>query len=236
MLQKEPDLLIMKGKLIVIDGVDGSGKATQRKLLQEALLSKKIKVESIEFPRYEDNIYGKLVGRYLKGEFGGTNDVSPYLTSLPYAGDRLLAKPLIEKWLDEGKIVITDRYVSASMGHQAAKLPVAERQEYLDWLEELEYQTNGLPREDLVLFLYVAPEMAQRNILQKDPRKYIEFQKRDIHEANEEFLSESTKMFLKLAKEKPDWVLVECMKEGKMKSRQDIHQEIVEVLEKTEII
>ena len=103
-----------KGFLIVIDGIDGSGKSIQVDLLSKYLEEKNIPFEIISFPRYEDNEYGKLVKRYLEGEFGGINEVNPYLISLAYAGDRALAKPLIENWLNGGQVVIANRYVSSS--------------------------------------------------------------------------------------------------------------------------
>src|SRR5438045_2336719 len=111
-----------KGFLIVIEGIDGSGKTTQANLLSGYLKSKNIPHEVINFPRYEDNLYGKLIRRYLNGEFGEAKKVDPYLMSLAYAGDRNLAKPLIENWLLEGKIVVANRYVSSNKAHMGANL------------------------------------------------------------------------------------------------------------------
>ena len=127
----------MRGKLIVIEGGDGSGKATQTKLLVEYLRSKNIPTETLSFPRYSDSFYGKLVGRFLSGEFGPLESVSPYLAAIPYALDRLDARDDINKWLNEGKIVAIDRYVPSSLAHQAAKVPLDERETLVQWLEEM---------------------------------------------------------------------------------------------------
>jgi len=156
-----------QGKLIVIDGIDGTGKTTQIELLKQALVSQgplrpplawlrrlseaSVPLEAISFPRYEDNIYGKLIRRYLEGEFGSIDKVHPYLMSCIFAGDRALAKPLIEKWLSEGKLVLVNRYVSSSKAHMGANLPEEKRKEFVKWLDELEYGTNKIPKEDLTI-------------------------------------------------------------------------------------
>ncbi len=135
----------MKGHFFVIDSTDGSGKGTQIKLLNKYFKENGISSETVDFPRYEDNIYGQMVGDYLKGKFGSVQEVDPYLASLMYAGDRLLAKPLVEKHLTGGKIVMANRYVSSNKAFMSAKLPVGERQKFIDWIDRLEYKTNTIP-------------------------------------------------------------------------------------------
>src|SRR3989338_8493628 len=112
-----------RGRLIVIEGIDGSGKTTQIELLKEYLASQGVPLEVISFPRYEENIYGRLIKRYLEGEFGSLEKINPYLMACIFAGDRMLAKDQIEQWLSEGKIVIANRYVSSSKAHMGANLP-----------------------------------------------------------------------------------------------------------------
>lgn len=226
------NLLKRKGYFIVIDGTDGAGKATQIELLKKVFAKKKIDYEVIDFPRYEDNIYGQLVGRYLKGEFGNIYDVNPYLMALAYAGDRALAKPLLDRWLKEGKVVIANRYVSANKAHMSANLKPEQRQEFLEWLNELEYKTNGIPQEDLTILLYVTAEVGQKNIDQKNLRKYIGLKKRDIHENNIKHLEEANKIYLELARIDPSWNLVQCMANGHMRPLEDIHEEIMAILKK----
>lgn len=216
------NLTIKKGFLLVIDGIDGSGKTTQINLLVKSFKEQKIPYEVISFPRYEDNLYGKLIKRYLDGEFGSMDAVNPYLMACVFAGDRLLAKPLIEKWLHEGKVVIADRYVSSSCAYMGANLPKDKREEFFKWLERLEYETNGIPKEDLTILLTVDPKVGQKNVLGK--------QKLDLHEENIKHLEEANRIYLSLAKKISNWYVVDCIKNGKMKSRDDIHQEIITVV------
>lgn len=205
-----------KGRLIVIEGIDGSGKTTQINLLAKHLADQKIPYEVISFPRYGDNIYAELVARYLEGEFGSINEVNPYLISLAFAGDRLLAKPLIESWLNGGKIVLANRYISANKAHMGAHLPEEQKDEFIAWLDTLEYQTNGLPKEDLTILLSVDPKMGQKNLARRLP---------DLHEEDITHLKEAKKIYLKLA-EKENWQVIDCVRENQMRSPEDIHQEI----------
>lgn len=214
-----------KGFFLVIDGSDGSGKTTQVKLLEKAFKQRKISFEVIDFPRYKDNIYGQLVERYLEGKFGGIKNINPYLVSLAYAGDRMLAKPLIDKWLSEGKLVIANRYVPSNKAHMGANLPPKERAKFIKWLDQLEYETHNIPKEDLVIFLHVPAEIGQQNISQRG-------RKRDIHEDSLKHLEEANKMYLKLAKAESHWQVVECIRDGKMRNREEIHREIISLLEK----
>ncbi len=205
------------GLLIVIEGIDGSGKTTQIDLLAKALAEKNIPYEVISFPRYGDNIYADLVTRYLEGEFGSITEVSPYLMALVYAGDRFLAKPSIEKWLSDGRVVLVNRYVSASHAHMGANLPETEREEFFKWLDELEYQTNKIPKEDLTILLSVDPKIGQKNVASR---------LHDLHEESLGHLEKANEIYSSLAKRNPNWYVVDCMSEGRMKSPEDIHQEI----------
>lgn len=213
----------MKGKLIVIEGIDGSGKTTQINLLAKALAEKKIPHEVISFPRYGDNIYADLVARYLEGEFGSIAEVNPYLISLSFAGDRLLAKPEIEKWLNEGKIVLANRYISANKAHMGAHLPEDRREEFISWLDELEYQTDQMPREDLTILLSVDPKTGQKNVSHRLS---------DLHEENLKHLEEANKIYLELSKKESNWHVVDCMRDDQMRSPEEIHQELLSILEK----
>lgn len=210
------------GKLIVIDGIDGSGKSTQIELLSKYLTEKNIPFEVINFPRYGQNLYANLVTRYLEGEFGSIHEVNPHLMALVYAGDRTLAKPLIENWLSSGKVVIANRYVSASKAHLGANLEENKREEFMAWLDRLEYQTNGMPREDLTILLSVDPKIGQENVSGSG--------KPDIHEQNLNHLKEAQIVYLELSKAKEDWVVVNCMEGNKMRSKEDINKDIVDIL------
>lgn len=226
-----------KGKLIVIDGTDGSGKATQSKLLAGSLQKLGKTVRQIEFPRYYTSFHGAIVGRFLKGEFGEINQVSPYLISLAYALDRLTARKQIQDWLEAGDYVIADRYTSASMAHQTAKVLPKERKDFLRWVEEMEYQHHKIPREDIVVFLYVPVEVSQGLVDAKHKRAYVKGKKRDIAEASREHQREALKVYLELAKTKKHWVKIDCVdRQGQLKSRPKIQQEILKVLLARKII
>jgi dTMP kinase len=212
----------MTGKLIVIEGIDGSGKTTQTNLLSEYLKVKNIPHEIINFPRYEDNLYGKLIRRYLEGEFGGIDKVDPHLMSLAYAGDRALAKPLIENWLNEGKLVIANRYNPSNKAHMSAHLPQDQREEFMSWLDQLEFETNKIPKGDLNLFLDVTPKVAQSNVRGEHT---------DIHEQNLAHLEAAYQIYVELSKSEDNWKVVECMEGESLKVIDVIHQKIVEILE-----
>ncbi|MEK7097993.1 MAG: thymidylate kinase, partial [Patescibacteria group bacterium] len=133
-----------KGKFIVIDGTDGSGKTTQLGLLAERLKNLGHLVEIADFPQYNTKSAG-LVEEYLSGKYGSADEVGPYRASIFYACDRYDASFKIRKWLEEGKIVISNRYVTANMGHQGGKIDgEKERKEYFDWLYNLEYETFSI--------------------------------------------------------------------------------------------
>ena len=217
----------MQGKLIIIEGGDGSGKATQTKLLVEYLHSKNIPVETLSFPRYSDSFYGSLVGRFLAGEFGSLESVSPYLAAIPYALDRLDAREDIKKWLNVGKIVIIDRYVPSSLAHQAAKVSADGQDKLVQWLEQMEYEENKLPRPDLVIYLHVPVNLALGLLKKKAKvREYttgIDIAETKSHQEKAE------EMFLKLAAEK-GWVQIECTKDGNLLSIDEIHTQLLHTL------
>src|SRR5579863_6138881 len=141
-----------RGKLIALEGIDGSGKRTQLDLLARELDARGLATFRISFPRYE-SFYGKLVGRYLNGEFGPLEAVDPHLSALLYAGDRLEAKPEIEAALLSGKYVLADRYIASNLAHQSARVSLDHREEFVKWLKRLEYALYSLPAEDLVIYL-----------------------------------------------------------------------------------
>lgn len=206
-----------KGRLIVFEGTDGSGKATQAKLLYKYFKKQKTPAELISFPNYKST-WGKVIARYLKGEFGNATEVDPYLASILYAGDRLLASKKIFKWLSAGKIVVCDRYTASNIAHQAAKLKIGQ-QKFIDWLENFEYEQNGLPRENIVIFLSVPVNMSQ---------KLMKGRKLDSHENNKKYLAEVAKVFENLAKRK-NWKRINCFDGGLLLDKQTIHDEVLDI-------
>jgi len=226
-----------KGKFIVLEGTDGSGKATQLKLLIDFLKTQDHKVKQIHFPQYYTSLFGKLAGRFLKGEFGGIKGVSPYLASLTYAGDRFEAKERIRKWLDQGRLVVSNRYIGSNMAHQTAKLPKDEQMKFLRFLEKMEYEIFKIPKEDIVIFLYVPVSVGQKLVDNKGKRKYIGGKKRDIHEADLSHQKKASETYLKLVKRYSYWVKVNCCdRKGNLRKPEEIHKLIYQVLKKRKIV
>lgn len=210
------------GKLIVIDGIDGAGKTTQIDLLKKYLKGRNIAFEMISFPQYGKNEYAKQIKDYLEGKLGKIEDVEPYFIAKIYAADRLTAKDLINGWLSSGKLVIANRYISASKAHLGANITRDKQEEFLNWLDELEYQINGMPKPDLTILLNVDPKTGQENALRDNQE--------DIHEKSREHEEKAAKIYLELSQKENNWVVVDCMKDGKMKSKEEIHKKIMEIL------
>lgn len=216
----------MKGKLIVIAGTDGSGKATQVKLLEEKLIKEGYDIKVTDFPQYGQKS-AALVEEYLNGKYGSPEEVGPYRASIFFACDRYAASFKMREWLNDGKIIISNRYVSANIGHQGGKInDVNERNKYLDWLFDLEFNVFQIPRPDKNILLYVPPEISQKLVDQKDLREYIENgKKRDIHEESLNHLKNAADAYL-YAAEKYKWDKIECAPDGKLKSKEEISEEV----------
>ncbi len=228
-----------KGKLIVIEGSDGAGKATQLKLLNDYLREENYKVQSIDFPRYYDSFYGKMVAQFLRGEFGTLKEVDPHLASLLYALDRGQAKEQMELWLKNGEFVLSNRYATSNLAHQSAKLSSKKRKQFINWDLELEYKINGIPKEDIVIYLYVPYKISRKLVAQKtqEVRAYAKGKKRDIHEKDIKFMKNSEDAYLRLVKQFPHWIKITCVdKKGNLKSREEIHEEVKKVLKSKKIL
>ncbi len=224
-----------KGRLIVIDGIDGSGKATQVSLLAERLKQEKVKLKTIDFPRYYDNFFGKLIGNYLSGIYGDFIQVDPRLASILYAADRFEASKVIKKWLEDGYTVIADRYVSANQIHQGGKIKdKKERKEFLKWLDEMEYQVFAIPKPDLVIYLDVPFEVSsfwlQKKVAQRK-KKYLKGRK-DVAEDNLLHLKASRESALDLGKANKNWVRIECCKGMVCLPPEGVHEKVLKVVRK----
>ncbi|OGD63540.1 hypothetical protein A2160_05025 [Candidatus Beckwithbacteria bacterium RBG_13_42_9] len=206
-------------------------------MLSESLRKQGKTVRRIEFPRYYTSFHGDIVGRFLKGEFGNINHVSPYLISLAYALDRLTARKQIRDWLEAGDYVIADRYTSASLAHQTAKVEPEKRKEFMSWLEEMEYQHHKIPREDVVIFLYVPVKISQKLLEKKTSRSYVGGKKKDIQEADRKHQQESLGVYLELAKTKKHWAKIECVdKKGHLKTPKTIQEDVLQLLRQRKLI
>ena len=210
-----------KGKFIVFEGTDGSGKTTQAKLLLSYFKKNGVKVAEISFPRYKGSLWGKMVRRYLDGDFG---KIDPYLASVLYAGDRAAASEEIKGWLSEGKVVVCNRYVGSNIGHMAAKFKKpTERKKYVDWLESLEYGENKIPREDLVILLQVPIRVTKRLMRNR---------KLDLHEKDLKYQEEVYGVYDYVAGRKKTWVKVDCTDGENILKPKEIGKKVIEVVEK----
>lgn len=216
----------MASNLIVIDGVDSSGKQTQVEELTRRLTQRGISVKKISFPNYESES-SALVKMYLSGKLGDNPDaIDPYAVSTFYAADRYLSYMMDwKKDLEAGTVIIADRYVSSNQIHQAAKIKDPdEKQKFLDWLDDFEYEIYKLPRPTVQIFLdmpvkYGAMLMANRN------NKFTGDSKKDIHEGNLDYLVESYNNAMDIA-QKYKWDIVTCVKDNRIRSIMDVADEI----------
>lgn len=218
-----------KGRFIVIDGTDGSGKATQTQLLIDELKLGGYNVEMADFPQYGQKSAG-LVEDYLNGKYG---HVSPQAASIFYAVDRFDASFKIKQWLEEGKIVVVNRYVTANAGHQGGKIEDnIDRMKFFRWLDNLEYTIFNIPKPDLNIILHMPAEMAQKLVDKKSVavRKYANGKKRDLHEADLKHLQNAEKVYIEISKLFPNTKLVECVNNGQLLTPPDVHNKVWELV------
>lgn len=216
-----------RGKLIVITGPDGCGKATQTKLLRDKLKKIGHETESIDFPQYKTNFFGKVVGRYLTGEFGCASEMNPYLASILYAGDRFESLKKISLWLRDSYIVVCDRYIGDNFLHQGGKIknPV-ERKKFYQWLEELEYKVYKSVVADMTLYLDVPLEISLKLLEEKSAKekKHYIVGKEDGHE-NEKHL-EGIRQISKELIDRFNWIKIDCAPKGNLLPPEQISDKI----------
>jgi dTMP kinase len=222
--------MAVRGKFIVLEGIDGSGKRTQLDALTLAFARRGVAFSEISFPNYS-GFFGKLVARFLNGEFGSLEQVDPHFSALLYAGDRLESKPVIEAALASGKAVLADRYIGSNLAHQGSRVPPEKREEFLAWLKQLEYGVYALPAEDLVVYLRVPVAEAHRLIGQKAARDYTKL-RHDLQEADLAHLEAAAEVYDELARQ-PNWLKIECFdaSSGGLRPPAEIHEEILAAVE-----
>jgi dTMP kinase len=225
-----------KGKLIVIDGTDGSGKATQVALLEKKLKQDGKIVKIVDFPEYYKNFFGAFIGHCLSEQYYNFINVHPKIASVLYAADRHESAEEMRSWLKKGFIVIANRYVSANQIHQGGKIKnTKKRNDFIKWLDKMEYEVFDIPRPDITLYLSLPIEIVLRLLKTRDSSKmkraYLK-KKKDVHEADVDFLKNSIKSALKLEKEVPNFIKIDCAPKGEILSREDIHEIIYEKVKK----
>lgn len=226
-----------KGKLIVIEGGDGSGKTTQAHLLIEYFKRHKIQAMYVDFPQYYSSFHGKTVASFLRGEFGSLGEVSPYLSSLAYALDRVSAKKEMDEYLKKGGVIIANRYATSNIAHQTAKFKTKKDQnKFLKWEYEMEYKVHKIPKENIVIYLYVPWKIGVQLIKKKGSRAYLQGKTQDIHETDLSYRKAVETMYLYLAKLYKHWVTIDCVKNNSILPQEIIHKKILDVLRKKRIL
>jgi dTMP kinase len=222
-----------RGAFIVIEGTDGSGKTEQFKRLIARLKREKKKVATVDFPQY-DKPSSYFVREYLNGKYGGWREVGPYRASLFYALDRFDVRPIMRKQLAAGRVLVSNRYIPSSMGHQGAKIPdTRERLKYFRWLYNLEYNILGIPRPTVTIVLHIPAKIAQQLIDGKGSREYVGGVKRDIHEADLKHLALAEKTYRMMVKTFPrDFKLIECFEKGRLLPIDEIHERVWKIVKK----
>ena len=212
---------------IVIDWIDWSGKGTQVALLEKKLKSLWKKVKILDYPRYGEKS-AFAVEKYLNWEYG--KEVTAKQASIFYAIDRFDDSFNIKKDIEKYDFIISNRYVSASMIHQAGKISdKKQRERFLDWLYELEYEIFNINKPDLTIFLNVSPEMSQKLVLLKEERKYLKnWKKMDIHEEDEQHLKNAHSSAMSVVEKFDDWIKIDCEQDSNMKSIEEINKEILD--------
>ena len=211
------------GKLIVIEGTDGSGKSTQFRLLTEAVTNAGYEFQKLVFPQYKEES-SALIRMYLGGQFGDKpSDVNAYAASAFYAVDRYASyKKVWGEWYEQGGLVLSDRYTTSNAVHQASKEPEEKQAEFLRWLYEFEYDKLGLPRPDLTIYLDVPTEYTEKLMRSREAATGTQA---DIHEQDLTYLATCRKMG-RSAAEYYGWTVIHCVRGGEMRSIEDIHKEI----------
>ena len=211
------------GKLIVIEGTDGSGKSTQFKLLSQRLEHDGVAFKHLVFPRYSEES-SALIRMYLGGQFGSKpSDVNAYAASSFYAVDRYASYKMDwGQWYEDGGTVLSDRYTTSNAVHQASKEPAEKRQEFWNWLYDFEYEKLSLPRPDLIIYLDVPTDFTEKLMRHRESSTGTSA---DIHEKDLEYLATCRETGRAAAKFY-GWTVISCVKDGQMRSIEDIHEEI----------
>lgn len=200
-----------RGKFIVIEGIDGAGKTKQVEFLYRRLKKIKLKILLADFPRYNDSVWGDLVGNFLRGKFGKLEDVDPHLALLPYMIDEYTwSRDIGRPWVEKGGIILSNRYFTSNV-HQIARLKTTARKKFRDWLWKTGYEKLGILRPDLVIFLDLRPDIARRLLRTKAKRGYLKGKKKDILEKDWNHQASAYNEYLRTVKENAYWVRVSCM-------------------------
>jgi dTMP kinase len=220
--------MAQQARLIVIEGIDGSGKGTQARELVARLTRAGRSATLLSFPRYSETFFGARVGDFLNGHFGALDTLPPFLVSLLYAGDRLESRPVLLDALKTHEFVICDRYVTSNLAHQGSKVTAADQQQIWEWIEQVEYSIFQLPRPNQVFWLDVPVDIAAKLIEAKSPRNYTSAAA-DIQEADHGHLSAAYRAYRELS-EKNCWHRIACTTNSKLRPAAEIADELYQLV------
>jgi len=213
------------GFFVVFDGIDATGKDTQTRLLAARLRSLGHKTEDISFPRYQANVVGKLIREALDGEHGDFIGMDPKLASVIYAADRVESKSLLDGWLAEGAIVVSDRYVSANQIHQGGKITdEKERKKFLAWLDLLEFDKLELPEPDVIVYLHLPVKLSMELSKARAEKKG---EKLDMSESDYQHLYDSQQSALSIVKSRHNWIMIDCAPDGVNQLSEEVISDMV---------
>lgn len=221
-------------KLFVVEGVDGSGKSTQIRLLNDYFSKKGYRCEYLHFPRTDAPFFGELIARFLRGEFGSLGEVNPWLVAMLYAGDRMDASELIRGWLNKGNIVLLDRYTYSNIAYQCAKISaILEQEKLMKWILDLEFSHFSIPKPDLNIFLDVPFTFTEKKLSVSrtgEDRRYLNGT-RDIHEESLSFQKRVREIYLRVSRTDEKLCVVNCSDEkGEMLLPEKIFNLIIEII------
>lgn len=227
-------------RLFVIEGIDGAGKSTQIRLLQDFFTQSGLRNEYIHFPRTDAPFFGELIARFLRGEFGALNEVDPYLVAMLYAGDRMDAAKTIKSWLDKGKIVLLDRYTYSNIAYQCAKLDdITLQDKLMQWILSLEFEHFSIPKPDLNIFLDVPFRFTEKKLTSArsgTDRSYLNGT-RDIHEEDLTFQKKVRDIYLRVSGTDGKLALINCSNNsGDMLPQEEIFDSIIRMLKTRNLI
>ena len=220
----------IKGRLIVIDGTDGSGKATQVELLAKTLKNEGYKIKSVDFPEYYKNFFGKFIGHCLSEQYYNFINVHPKIASVLYAADRFESSKNINTYLGKGYVVLANRYVSANQIHQGGKIKSSKkRAEFIKWLDEMEYGVFKIPKPSLVIYLSVPLDISLKMMKERNKnskRNYVG-NKKDVHEVDQDFQKNSRASALWLSNYLKNFIKIDCADKKGIFSREVIHEKVL---------
>lgn len=213
--------------LIAIEGIDGAGKGTQAGRLVQSLRNLGYRVDTLQFPRYNQTTFGSAIGDFLNGRFGSLNDVHPQLAAVLYAGDRFESRSLLMQMMEDNDVVVLDRFVGSNLAHQSAKLDGTERHALIDWIEKVEFGVFGLPRPNLTVLIDMSSQMSRELVSRKAARDYTT-QEADLQESDLPYLERVRRCYLALSHSRLDWRTVHGLKDdGSLRTIECVAEEIL---------